>query len=896
MPLFPGTHLGPYEIAGPLGSGGMGEVYRARDTRLERTVAIKILPRELSNDPIRKQRFEREAKTISSLNHPHICVLHDVGSQDGIDYLVMECVEGETLAKRLEKGPLPVDQALRYGAQIADALDKAHRNCVVHRDLKPGNIMVTSAGAKLLDFGLAKPVPPLASVATLTAAVTQSSPMTEQGAIVGTFQYMSPEQVEGKELDGRSDIFSLGAVLYEMVTGKRAFEGKSQLSVASAILEKEPEPISVVKPMTPPALDRCIKRCLSKEAERRWQNAGDLANELQWIAEVGSQAASLPRPTGRARGLRAWAAVGIALVALFSGLGLAYFLRPVPERRVIRSSVLPPEKLSFDESANSWAAAAVAPDGSRIVVGVLGQASREILYVRPLDALTGQILAGTEGATFPFWSPDGHSIGFFADGQLKTIDASGGPVQVLCPAPEGRGGTWNRDGEIVFAPSPVGNLYRIVATGGTPAAVTKLDTARHEDTHRWPQFLPDGRHFLYLARTLDISSSEIHVGSTDSAEPASVVGAMGNPVYAAAGYLVYPRGNLLVAQMFDTDRFRVSGEAVPIADQVSFNGNVNYASFSLSANGVLVFTRAVGEGVSELVWNDRNGKTVGQVSEPGRYFGPSLSPDGRKLAVEVYDPRTHANSDIWIYDLTRGSRTRLTYSQANERNRLAVWSPDGSRIAFSSSRNGHSQIYEKVVSGLGAENVVSPSEGHSYATTWSHDGQYIAGFQENSQHGGLQFLVLSRLAGDKPIPFLQGISGLSRFTFPQISPNGKWIAYSSWESGRGETYISSFPSGAGTWQVSTNGGNDPHWRRDAKELFYISRDDTLMSVEISEQNGSPVVGKSQSLFRTHRVTSPDWVYDVSPDGSRFLINRLLLPSRPEPITLVVNWDAELKKK
>ena len=896
MPLFPGTHLGPYEIAGPLGSGGMGEVYRARDTRLERTVAIKILPRELSNDPIRKQRFEREAKTISSLNHPHICVLHDVGSQDGIDYLVMECVEGETLAKRLEKGPLPVDLALRYGAQIADALDKAHRNCVVHRDLKPGNIMVTSTGAKLLDFGLAKPVASLASVATLTAAVTQSSPMTEQGVIVGTFQYMSPEQIEGKELDGRSDIFSLGAVLYEMVTGKRAFEGKSQLSVASAILEKEPEPISSVKPMTPPALDRCVKRCLSKEAERRWQNAGDLADELQWIAEVGSQTASLPRPTRSTRGRRAWAAAGIALFALFSGLGLAYLLQPVPERRVIRSSILPPEKLSFGESANSWAATAISPDGSRIVVGVIGQTSREMLYVRPLDALTGQILAGTEGASFPFWSPDGHSIGFFADGQLKTIDASSGSVQVLCPAPEGRGGTWNRDGVIVFAPSPVTNLYRISATGGIPAAVTKLDTARHEDTHRWPQFLPDGRHFLYLARTLDISSSEIHVGSTDSAEPVSVVGAMGNPVYATAGYLVYPRGNLLVAQMFDTDRFRVSGEAVPIADQVLFNGNVNYASFSLSANGVLVFTRAVGEGVSELIWSDRNGKTVGQVSEPGRYFGPSLSPDGRKLAVEVYDPRTHANSDIWIYDLTRGSRTRLTYSQSNERNRLPVWSPDGSRIAFSSSRGGHTQIYEKAVSGVGAENVVSPSEGHSYATTWSQDGQFIAGFQENSQHGGLQFLVLSRFSGDKRIPFLQGISGLSRFTFARISPNGKWIAYSSWESGRGETYISSFPSGAGTWQVSTNGGNDPHWRRDAKELFYISRDDTLMSVEISEQNGSPVVGKSQPLFRTHRVTSPDWVYDVSPDASRFLINRLLLPSGPEPITMVVNWDAELKKK
>ena len=897
MALSCGTKLGPYEIASPLGAGGMGEVYRARDTRLDRTVAIKILPVQFSSDPIRKQRFEREAKTISSLNHPHICVLYDVGSYDGIDYLVMECVEGETLAKRLERGLLPLEQTLKYGMQIADALDRAHRSGIVHRDLKPGNIMLTSNGAKLLDFGLARPAIPSASLATLSATAPQQSPLSDEGTIVGTFQYMSPEQVEGKELDGRSDIFSLGAVLYEMLTGRRAFEGKSQLSVASAILEKEPEPISTRKPLTPPALNFAVKKCLAKVPDERWQSASDLASDLKWIAESSSQAVGVSKTGGSLPSSRTgWTTAGIALAALFVGIMVAYFWRPVPGGRVIRSSILPPENFSFGESANSWAATAVSPDGSRIVVGVIGQANREMLYVRPLDALTGQILAGTEGASFPFWSPDGRSIGFFADGQLKTIGASSGPVQVLCPAPEGRGGTWNRDGMIVFAPSPVTNLYRIAATGGTPAAVTKLDTARHEDTHRWPQFLPDGRHFLYLARTLDINSSEIHVGSTDSAQPMSVVGAMGNPVYAADGYLVYPRGNLLVAQTFDTDRFRVSGEAVPIADQVLFNGNVNYASFSLSANGVLVFKRAVGEGVSELIWSDRNGKTVGQVSEPGPYFGPSLSPDGRKLAVEVYDPRTHANSDIWIYDLTRGSRTRLTYSQSNERNRLPVWSPDGSRVAFSSSRSGHTQIYEKVVSGVGAENVVSPSEGHSYATTWSQDGQFIAGFQENSQHGGLQFLVLSRLAGDKPITFLPGISGLSRFTFARISPNGKWIAYSSWESGRGETYISSFPSGAGTWQVSTNGGNDPHWRRDAKELFYISRDDTLMSVEISEQSGSPVIGKSQPLFRTHRVTSPDWVYDVSPDGTRFLINRLLLPSRPEPITLVMNWDAELKKK
>src|SRR5580692_997746 len=553
MPLDPGTKLGPYEILAPLGAGGMGEVYRARDTRLERAVAIKILPAHLSADPARKMRFEREAKTVSALNHPNICSLFDVGSQDGIDFLVMECIEGESLADRLAKGPLPVEQVLKIGTEIADALDKAHRSGVVHRDLKPGNIMLTKTGAKLLDFGLAKPTTTPAGAVTVTN-VAANSPVTEQGIIVGTFQYMSPEQVEGKELDGRSDIFSLGAVLYEMLTGKRAFEGKNQLSVASAILEKEPEPISTSKPLTPPALNFAVKKCLAKAPDERWQSASDLASDLKWIAESSSQAVGVSKTGGSLPSSRTgWTTAGIALAALFVGIMVAYFWRPVPGGRVIRSSILPPENFSFGESANSWAATAVSPDGSRIVVGVIGQASREMLYVRPLDALTGQILAGTEGATFPFWSPDGRSIGFFADGQLKTIDASSGPVQVLCPAPEGRGGTWNRDGVIVFAPSPVTNLYRIAATGGTPAAVTKLDTARHEDTHRWPQFLPDGRHFLYLARTLDINSSEIHVGSTDSAEAVSVVGAMGNPVYAAAGYLVYPRGNLLVAQLFDTD-------------------------------------------------------------------------------------------------------------------------------------------------------------------------------------------------------------------------------------------------------------------------------------------------------------------------------------------------------
>lgn len=899
MALTAGTKLGPYEIQSLLGAGGMGEVYRARDTRLDRTVAIKVLPPHLSENSEAKLRFEREAKSISSLNHPHICTLYDVGSQEGVGFLVMEFLEGETLADRLIRGPLPLEQLLKYGIEICEGLEKAHKTGVIHRDLKPGNIMLTRSGAKLMDFGLAKPTIVDASGAsglTMTLSTPPGShPLTAEGTVVGTFQYMSPEQVEGKEADARSDIFALGAVLYEMITGKRAFPGKTQISVLSAILERYPEPITASQPLAPPALHRLVRTCLEKDPEERIQTAHDVKLQLRWIAEGDSQE-RLRGTAQRTGGPLVWSAAGIAL-ALFAGLGGAYFWRPVPQPgHVIRSSILPPEKSSFAQRANDEGPVAISPDGSRIVVSLTGQASRDLLYVRPLNALTGQILAGTEGATFPFWSPDSHSVGFFADGQIKTIDASGGPVQAVCPAPQGRGATWSSHGVIVFAPTPLGNLFRVAATGGVPVAVTKLDAARHEDTHRWPQFLPDGRHFLYLARTLDIGNSEIRLASIDSTEWVSVVSATGNAVYAPPGWLLFPRGNTLVGQRFDPDQFRLSGEPVPIADEVSWNGNVNLASFSVSANGVLVYTRNVGEGVSELIWMDRNGKILGKVGDPGGYFGPRLSPDGRKLAVEVSDPSTHTNSDIWIYDLAQGSRTRLTFSQANEYNRMPVWSPEGGRIVFSSVRGGHSQVYEKAVSGIETEHLVSPSEGNRYATTWSPDGHWIAGIQQSPQQGGTEFLLLPTAVNQKPTAFLPGATGLSRFAFPRISPNGKWIAYGSWETGRGGVYISSFPSGAGKWQVSVNGGFDLVWRRDGKELFYVGLDDTLMSAEISEQKESPVVGRVQPLFRTHRVPSPNWTFDVSPDGNRLLVNSLMQPATPEPITVVVNWDAELKMK
>src|SRR5271169_655460 len=501
MSLPAGTKLGPYEITGPLGVGGMGEVYRARDTRLERTVAIKILPVQFTADPISKQRFEREAKTISSLNHPHICVLHDVGHQDGIDFLVMECVEGETLAKRLEKGPLPLDQALKYGAQIAEALDRAHRNGIVHRDLKPGNIMLTSAGAKLLDFGLAKELAPLANLATLTTAIP-TSPVTEQGTIVGTFQYMSPEQVEGKNVDGRSDIFSLGAVLYEMLTGKRAFEGKTQLSVASAILEREPVPLTTAKPLTPPALQHAIQRCLAKNPEDRWQTGRDLAGQLSWIADGSSQEggpfAAAGKLNWRERALGGLAGLLVVATVL---LAFAYLHRPSGREVAVRTSILPPARMSIPSGSGTRTGGfALSPDGLRLVFSAQGEDGRAGLWIRPLNSLTAQELAGTEDSTLPFWSADGQWIGFFVQGKLKKISASGGPAQEICDAPQGRGGTWNSTGDIVFAPTISSPLYRVSANGGVPTKVTELDATLGESTHRWPEFLPDGEHFLYLAR------------------------------------------------------------------------------------------------------------------------------------------------------------------------------------------------------------------------------------------------------------------------------------------------------------------------------------------------------------------------------------------------------------
>jgi len=883
MPLAPGTRLGPYEITAPLGAGGMGEVYRARDTRLERTVAIKILPEQFSADPVRKQRFEREAKTISSLNHPHICVLHDVGSQDGIDYLVMECVEGETLAKRLEKGPLPLDQVLKYGVQIAGALDRAHRSGVVHRDFKPGNIMLTTTGAKLLDFGLAKPAAPLASVATLTAMAVKQSPATEQGAIVGTFQYMSPEQVEGRELDGRSDIFSLGAVLYEMVTGKRAFEGKSQLSVASAILEKEPEMISAAKPMTPPALEHAVKKCLSKLPDERWQSASDLASELKWIAESGSQTGVAGRaPVGRTKWQRASGLLAATFFLLAAAGGAAWWKES--NRRVPPMYFHSPVPFAANDLALS-------PDGRTLaIVAYSAQANNYVLWTNEVGGRQTNSLAGTQGASYPFWSPDGKFIGFFADGKLKKVDASGGQTQVLCDAPNGRGGAWNRDGVILFTPDALQGLFRVSSWGGSPVELTKPDSSRFQASHRWPVFLPDGKHFLYLASNFSgqLEYNAIFLGSLDSQETRLLVNTSANAAYAEPGYLLYLRDNALVAQPFDRRRYVLSGEPRTLNDDVLYTPLVDRAVFSVSSGGVLVTQTGKGAALSQLMWFDRSGKPAGAVGVPGSYNNVRLSPDGRRIATDQTDTDGR-NIDIWVHEPVRRMVTRLTFDPSLDE--APIWSPDGKQILFTSNRKQLGfHFYLKNADGSGFEEEVADLGPGLLANAWdwSRDGKYAL------IRKGIELWYFSwseRVAK----PLLQ-----AKWTArnAQFSPDGRWVAYASNETGRMEIYVSAFPTANGKWQVSSAGGQEPRWRQDGRELFYLSAEGKLMAVAVtagaSFEAGFPTV-----LFQTHRrqpVSAQDFFsYDVSGDGQKFLIATRVDEANSAPLTVLLNWTSEMEK-
>jgi eukaryotic-like serine/threonine-protein kinase len=876
MALAAGSRLGPYEVVGPLGAGGMGEVYRARDTRLDRTVAIKILPAQFTADAAARQRFEREAKTISGLNHPNICVLYDVGHQDGVDYLVMEYVEGETLAQRLEKGPLPLEQVLKVGAQIAEALDKAQRSGIVHRDLKPGNVMLTATGAKLLDFGLAKETAPLATLATLTGS-SPASPVTQQGTIVGTFQYMSPEQVEGKELDGRSDIFSLGAVLYEMLTGKRAFEGRTQLSVASAILEREPDAINVVKPVTPPALERAIQRCLQKNPEDRWQSAKDLALELKWIGSSASQVSppGMVRETGwKKYGTRlGWLLCGALAVSLLPGAFWWRSEKPVQQKMAF-SALFPFPVRDM----------AVAPDGHTVAVATHQDGAKKgFIWLFDIGSENATSVPGTEGANFPFWSPDGKSIGFFAEGKLKRIDLAGGAVQVLANAPAGRGGTWNQDGVILYTPTGRlrSEIWRVPASGGTPVLFLGYMPGLGGGSQRWPTFLPDGKHFLFLSATVAQKNENdgVYVGNLDSKDFHLVVKTSANVAYVEPGYLLYVRDRAILAQRFDLKTFQVTGDPMAVATDPQFLPRILHATFSAVDTRALLVQKGGNVMASQLTWFDRSGKELGTIGEPAVYANPQIAVGGKAVAVDMTDA-ANLNTEVWTYNAQQGGAKRLTFDGILDA--MPVWSPDGRRVVFTSSRGSAFNLYMKEASGAQEEKAVCESEGDKYPTSWSRDGKYIL-YVEGPD---LKYLTMSEM---KSSMFLKAAATLKGAEF---SPDGKWVAYASNESGRWEVYVTSFPEAKGKWQVSSGGGEEPRWRADGKELFYLAADAKLMAAPVQTGQGfnagAPVV-----LFQTNPketvATSEMFLYDVAADGQKILVNTALKNAQTQPMTVILHW-------
>jgi len=881
MPLAPATKLGPYEILSPLGAGGMGEVYRARDTRLDRAVAIKILPAHLSADSATKLRFEREAKTVSALNHPNICSLFDVGSQDGIDFLVMECVEGETLSQRLARGSLPTEQTLKIGTEIADALDKAHCSGVVHRDLKPGNIMLTKTATKLLDFGLAKPSVPATSAATITNAAA-NSPVTEQGTIVGTFQYMSPEQVEGKELDGRSDIFSLGAVLYEMLTGQRAFEGKSQLSVASAILEKEPAPITSIKPLTPRSLDHVVRRCLAKDPDERWQSARDLALELKSISPAdpaSSLASGLPVRSSRARReLIAWS---IAAAALLSSLSLL-ILRPDhgASSLPVYSSIAPDPGKPFQIEGDLGAPPALAPDGSAVIFG----AGDDLLY-RSLRTGAERILPGAHGGYFPFWSPDSSSVGFFADGKLKTVDIATNAVRSLCDAPSARGGSWSTTGIILFTPMVRDIIYQIPAAGGTPVAVTKLD-AKFHSTHRWPCFLPDGQHFLYLATNHTAAKAEqngIFVASLDGKLNRFLISSLSSAIYAQNRFL-FVRDAALYAQPFDLEKFELTGSPAPLAEGVVEDLGVWHAIFTASQTNELIYQTGSSMARSRLEWVDRQGKHLSFVGDMGIYQSPRLSRDSQHILVNLGDPA----GDMWLFDSTGAKKSRLTFEGAS--NSEGAWSPDNSRFVYSLGQPLRYKLIVRPTSGSGPETVLQEAGDNDAPTDWSPDGRYI--LSERFLHGTSEIWLHPLASGEPARPLLASPANAGLQSSGQFSPDGKFLSFTMSASNGPQIFIVPFPSGNGLWQVSTEGGKWARWRRDGKELYFVNLRNELCVVSIGEKPGGIEIGQPVPLFtfqptpRTYRQGMIE--FDVTSDGGRFLLNAAA-DENARPLTLLQNW-------
>jgi eukaryotic-like serine/threonine-protein kinase len=875
MALPSGKRLGPYEILSAVGAGGMGVVYRARDTRLDRTVAIKVLASHLSN-PDLKQRFEREARAISSLSHPNICALYDIGEQDGLDYLVMEFLEGETLEEKLQKGPLPIEQVLPYGMQIADALDKAHRQGIIHRDLKPANIMITRSGVKLLDFGLAKLQASTQPVAGVSMLPTEQRSLTAEGSIIGTLQYMSPEQLEGREADARTDLFAMGVVLYEMATGRKAFTGKSQASLIAAILSSEPPPISTIQPLTPPAFDRIVKTCLAKDPEDRWQTAHDVLLELKWVAEGGSQA-GLPAPVVTRRKNRerlAWIFAGLFLL-VSATLAWLYFEELQKQTGTLHVSIVP------SEINNVWHSE-ISLDGRTLAIVGVDPNGKSSLWLRRLDADHAVQLPETGGASFPFWSPDNRYLAFFADGKLKKIEVPNGRPEILCDAPSWAGGSWSSKNGILFSNNR--ELYRIDPDGGKPQQVTKLDS-QHEG-HRWPWFLPDGVHFLYLndANTTELHSLEL--GSLDSKQSYRLLTSFISSVAYARDYVYFVRFGALMAQRLDIKHFRLTGSPITVAEPMTDVYQNHRFDFSVSTNGTVAYQQRSPN--SQLIWYDRTGAKIGTLGEPGKYASFDLSPDNNTVALEVLDP-DFRNGNLWLVQTQRGTTSRFTFDRYWDT--APIWSVDGSTIAFGSNRSGGGfNLYLKSLANQGNEEPLFKSiekRTDQFATSWSPDGKSLV-FEIYNEDTKADIWLLP-LSGDrKPVPLIH----TPFFDYAAtISPDGRFIAYTSEETGRPEIYVQTMPPSGKRWQVSTSGGMAPKWRKDGKEIFFIGPDNKLFAAEIrSEENFDADTPKPLFTINERFMGPERSNYAVSSDGQRFLVNTMIDTPGLKPIQLLIHWN------
>ncbi|HET6349681.1 MAG TPA: protein kinase [Candidatus Krumholzibacteria bacterium] len=892
MALSNGTRLGPYEILGPLGAGGMGEVYRARDTRLDRSVAIKVIPEHLVAQAEVRQRFEREARAVSALNHPHICVLHDIGQEGSTYFFVMEYLEGESLASRLEKGPLPRDEFFAVAIQVADALAAAHRAGIVHRDLKPGNIVLTRSGAKLLDFGLARATGLAAAPGSgLTQSPTLTRPLTAEGTIVGTFQYMAPEQLEGKEADARSDIFAFGAVLYEMATGQHAFEGTSQASLIAAIIKETPRPMGEIMPMTPPALENLVRRALSKRPDDRWQSASDMKLQLEWIRDAGSQA-GVPAPlVMHRRNLTRALWIG-SIASALAAIALGSYIvthRPQPAP-VMRFNVLPPPNTVFDDAQSNMA---VSPDGSMLAFVAIDSTGVPSLWVRRFANSNATHLAHTESAMHAFWSPDSRNIAFFADRKLRRVSVDDGSVQTITDALSGRGGTWNENGDIVFQPRSAGPLMHVRASGGDANAVTVVDSANGEDAHRFPCFLGDGKHFLFAVLPAKDEVFNLRIGSLDGATTGVIGTAAGAAVFAPPDYVIYARERQLFARRIDMHALKLVGEPIPLNEAPGRALIWTSApGASVSRNGVLAHSAPLQRNTA-LLWVDRSGRETGRLAlTPGSYSPGSFSPDGSALVLSKGES-TEGGNNLWTVDVRRALATRFTFS--NSTNFTGTWSPDGRQIVFGSSRDGRENLFLKPADGSSDEKrIIDTGELFKQPECFTPDGSGLV-FNTLSQATSRDLLLYSLKDGSiRPL-----LNSRFREADAAISPDGRWMVYRSNESGRSEMYVRSFPGMTEKQRISdntlgvwdTDGSVWVAWR--GREILFPGSDQqTVVSVDVStgpQFHAAP----PRALFRL--PSKPSGIM-VAPDAQRLLVFEPDTRGAPNTDTVILNWTQLLERR